>query len=178
MLPLQLTPHFSLAELTQSATATRLGIDNEPDAATIHRLRVLAEGMEQVRAMTGHPIHVNSGYRCEALERVLCALDFKGWAARHEKPMGTEEEREASWQEYFDRKAHPKGMAADFTCHAYGTPKEIVRAIRAAGIQFDQLILEGSWVHISFYRDAEGKMRGEVLTATFNANGVDYQEGA
>lgn len=163
-----LTPHFTLEEFTQSATAQRLGFDNKPDPQIVGNLRVLAEGMEQVRAMTGHPIHVNSAYRSEELERALCQNDYRSWCQRHGK------DRTTAWAEYFARKAHPKGLACDFTCWAYGTPAEIVRAIKAAGIPFDQLILEGTWVHISFARDAEGKMRGEVLVATFGVDGVNY----
>lgn len=163
-----LTPHFTLEEFTESPTAHRLAIDNTPSQAIVGNLRVLAEGMEQVRQMTGHPIHVNSGYRCEALELALCQLDFEAWCAKHSRS------RTDAWPEYFERKAHPKGLACDFTCRAYGNPLEIVRAVRAAGIAFDQLILEGTWVHISFARDAEGKMRGEVLVATFGKDGVSY----
>jgi len=59
----QLTPHFSLDELVFSSTAQRLHIDNTPDAATIQRLTVLANGLEQIRALLGQPMHIDSGYR-------------------------------------------------------------------------------------------------------------------
>ena len=47
------------------------------------------------------------------------------------------------------------GEAADFICPRFGTPAEIVAAVRDSGIPFDQLILEyarngGGWVHMSF----------------------------
>ncbi len=45
----QLTPHFSLAELTASSTAQRLGLDNTPRADTVVRLQQLAELLERVR---------------------------------------------------------------------------------------------------------------------------------
>lgn len=167
-----ITPHFSFEELIHSDTAERLGIDNQPPPQVAGHLRVLAEGMEQVRAVTGHPIHVNSAYRCEALERLLTQRAFASWCRKRGKLPD-----EASWAEYFAKKAHPQGLGCDFTCRAYGTPREIVRAIIAAGIQFDQLILEGSWVHISFVRDAEGNMRNQVLRATFTAAGATYTEG-
>lgn len=170
---MQLTPHFTLEELTRSTTATRLGIDNTPTGPALNNLHVLAEGLEQVRAMTGQPLWIHSGYRCEALEHILAAKDFDSWCRQHKRPT-TPEDRVQNWADYFARKAHPKGMAADFTCAAYGNPLEIVRAIKASGIKFDQLIMEGTWVHISFARDTEGKMRNEVLVATFSAGGVTY----
>jgi putative chitinase len=43
-----------------------------------------------------------------------------------------------------------------------------VRALKNAGIQFDQLIEEGSWVHASF----DPRMRRELLTARFDASGT------
>jgi hypothetical protein len=53
-------------------------------------------------------------------------------------------------------------------------PKDLARAIIAAGIQFDQLIYEGTWVHIGL---AAGKLRNQILTATFAPGGVVYSVG-
>ena len=47
------SPHFTLAELTHSNTATRLDIDNTPLAEEIANLKILAEGLEQVRKCWG-----------------------------------------------------------------------------------------------------------------------------
>jgi hypothetical protein len=58
----------------------------------------------------------------------------------------------------------------DFVCPDYGAPRRIVEAIRHSGIPFDQLICEGSWVHISFDR----RLRRECLTAHFGAGGTSY----
>lgn len=166
---MNLTPHFSLEELIHSDTATRLGIDNSPGPQVLANLLVLANGMEQVRAVLGQPINVNSGFRCEELEKVLCAKDFAAWCNRNGK-MRTDP---AAWAEYFKRKAHPKGFACDFTCPKFGTPLEIVKALVKAGIKADQIIQEGTWVHISF----DPKMRGQVLTATFNGGTPSYTQG-
>ena len=82
--------------------------------------------------------------------------------------------------------AHCTGYAADFICPAFGTPLEIVRAIQAHNahcieqcqgadvISFDQLIEEGTWVHISF----DPKMRGQALTAHFANGSATYTRGA
>lgn len=162
-----LSDHFSLDELTHSDTALRLGISNAPSQETVERLRVLAAGLEKVRALLERPLIVRSGYRCEALERVLTEKDFRAWAARHGKDA-----LETAWREYFAQKAHPQGYAADFICPAFGTPPQIVRLIAKAGIAFDQVIEEGTWVHISF----DPRMRGNVLTATFDASGTPHYQ--
>lgn len=166
---MNLTSHFTLEELTASDTAVRLGIYNTPGLQASANLMVLANGMEQVRAVLGQPVKVSSGFRCEELEKVLCAKDFAAWCSRNGK-MRTDP---AVWAEYFKRKAHPKGFACDFTCPKFGTPLEIVKALIKAGIKADQIIQEGTWVHISF----DPKMRGQVLTATFNGGTPSYTQG-
>lgn len=129
------TDHFSLAELSHSATAERMGIDNTPPDSLIPHLFILAVGLEQIRKLLGGlPIKIDSAYRCEALN-----VEIGG--AKHS--------------------AHIDGYAADFTCAEYGTPFEIAYAIVASDIRFDQLIQEGTWVHISF----APAMRRDVLTA-------------
>ena len=60
---MQLTPHFSLEEFTLSSTALALRIHNLPTEAHLVNLRVLAERMEEVRALFGALIEITSGYR-------------------------------------------------------------------------------------------------------------------
>lgn len=143
---MMLSAHFSLDELTRSSTAVRLGIDNTPPKDVQANLVVLAEGLEQVRYVLAYPMLIDSGYRCAALNAAV-----RGSA----------------------HSAHMQGYAADFTCPGFGTPLEIVRAIQASSIQFDQCIQEGTWVHISF----DPRMRREVLTAHFEGGKVSYTEG-
>jgi len=67
-----LTKHFSLEELTASATAKRLGLCNAPDAEGIDNLKRLAETvLEPVRVRYGKPIIVTSGYRSEKLNAAV-----------------------------------------------------------------------------------------------------------
>jgi hypothetical protein len=57
---MQLTPHFSLAELT----VTNTKIDNTPSKEVIEVLRTTAFYMEKVREILGNvAITINSGYR-------------------------------------------------------------------------------------------------------------------
>jgi hypothetical protein len=142
-----LTDHFTLAELTVSETAARKGLDNTPPPEIIEVLRRTAQGLERIRALLGKPLHVNSGYRSEAVERDLTAAAYAAWCLRHGRAQ-TEE----SWQAYFAGKQHPKGEAADITCS--GMPvRELAQLIadKRFDLGVDQVILEfGSWAHVSF----------------------------
>jgi len=143
----KLTEHFTLQEMCFSSTATRLGIDNTPTAEVVAHLRVLAQGLERVRALLGRPMRIDSGYRCDALNTAV-----KGSKTS----------------------AHMRGYAADFVCPGYGNPLRIVHAVAQSGIAFDQCIMEGTWVHVSF----DPRLRKEVLTAHFGVDGTTYTPGA
>lgn len=146
---MQLSPHFSLAELTHSQTATRLGLDNMPPPDVIVSLQRTAQGLEQVRALLRCPVAVSSGYRSPQVNKAVGG-----------KP-GSQ---------------HQTGQAADITVPGYGTPRQVMWALaqQAAALDFDQMILEypdgtgGGWVHISFV--APGKGRGQMLL--IDANGA------
>lgn len=143
-----LSDHFSLEELTASQTAARQGIRNDPPPAERAALSSTAERMEDVREILGGKvITVSSGYRSPALNAAV------GGTAKS---------------------AHVRGRAVDFICPRFGSPLDICRALAAAErrgeIRFDQLIEEGTWVHISF----DPRLRGEVLTA---AKGGGYVAG-
>lgn len=142
----RLSRHFTLEELTFSQTAIRKGIDNTPSLEKVAHLTRLACCMEQVRALLGGPIRITSGYRSPALNAAVGGAKTS---------------------------AHMAGYAADFVCPSFGSPLEIVKAIAASSIKFDQCIQEGTWVHISFDPD----MRREVLTAHFHHGEAYYTEG-
>lgn len=120
---MNLTPHFTLEELTFSDTAQRLGIDNTPDNGVRDNLQLAANGMEMVRKLLGEPIRVNSGYRCKTLNTAIGGAKSS---------------------------AHMDGLAVDFTCSNYGQPIAIVKALETGAVPFDKVIHEGTWVHISF----------------------------
>lgn len=66
--------HFTLDELTRSATARRLGIDNTPTRqAAVNLERLVDNLLDPLREAYGAPIYVNSGYRCPALNRAVGA---------------------------------------------------------------------------------------------------------
>ncbi len=129
---MRLTRNFSLEQLIYSDTALRVGIDNTPDPEIVKNLRRLAKGLEQVQALTGFPLEISSGYRCLELNRRV------GGAKTSQ---------------------HTQGLAADFTCPRFGSPVDVIKAIRDADIHFDQCILEyAKWVHISFSKTPRGKV--------------------
>lgn len=121
---MNLTPHFTLAEFTDSQTAARLGIDNTPPAPVIDALRKTAQMLEQVRALLGKPVFISSGYRSPQVNRAA------GGSANS---------------------AHMLGCAADFFCPSFGSPLEVCREIAQSDIAYDQLIHEfRAWVHIAW----------------------------
>ena len=116
---MRLSPHFTLAELTKTTT----GLDNSPSSSHLANLVTLAAALEKVRAVLGNnPIQINSGYRSPEVNKAV------GGARAS---------------------AHLTGQAVDFTCPGFGTPLAVCEAIKAAGIELDQLIHEyGRWVHL------------------------------
>nr|WP_314635587.1 D-Ala-D-Ala carboxypeptidase family metallohydrolase [uncultured Janthinobacterium sp.] len=132
--------------MVASQVATRKGIDNTPTPAIVANLTRLAELLEQVRALVGAPIAISSGYRSPALNRAV------GGAANS---------------------AHVLGLAADIST-AKLAPKALAMLIRQSDIAFDQLIYEGTWVHIGL---STGAPRRQVLTAKFAGGGVSYVTG-
>jgi len=117
--------HFTIDELTRSATAAALGIDNTPTAAArVWLTRLVAQVLDPLRELWGHPLRVTSGYRCQALNRAV-------GGARHSQ--------------------HMRGQAADITTGSRGENRRLIAILRASGLPFDQVIDErdGSWVHVS-----------------------------
>lgn len=134
-----LSPHFSLAELTKSSTASRLNIDNTPDNAQIEALKLVALNiLEPVRERYG-AFTPNSGFRCQELNSAI------GSNANSQ---------------------HTRGEAVDF--ELVGVDNYNLACWCQDNLKFDQLILEcydgsphSGWVHISYIGN---KNRGQVLT--------------
>lgn len=124
----KLTQHFTLAEMTASATARRLGLDNHPDADAQLRLIATAEMLERVRAKLNVPIIVTSGYRSPALNRAVGGVTSSD---------------------------HSRGQAADIVAPAFGTPYRVAKTLAPliSTLGIGQVILEGvagkQWVHLS-----------------------------
>jgi len=141
---MKLSKNFSLAELTKSQTATRMGMDNNPSEDETENLRLLCERVLQpIRDHFNHVVTISSGYRNEILSRKI----------------GSSEKSQ-----------HCKGEAADF--EIFGTPNNEVSDWIKENLMFDQLILEyftpgepnSGWVHVSYKKEINSN-RKEYLMA-------------
>lgn len=134
--------HFSIAELTRSTTALRLGIDNTPTPEITAELERLAETLlEPVRDLLGVPVRVTSGYRCKALNTAV------GSTAKNS--------------------AHMEGRAGDIE----PIGMDLIEAfdkIRLSNLPYDQIIQEcgpTGWIHIAIAAPGQTPRR-QALTAT------------
>lgn len=129
-----MTPNFTLKELT---VTDHRQFDNTPNAAETVNLKRLAELLEQVKvAIGGKPVMINSAFRCKQVNDAVGSRDSS---------------------------QHRLGCAADIRVPGM-TPDQVVKAIIAAKLPFDQLIREfDSWTHISVTNDPKGKPRNQAL---------------
>lgn len=141
--PINLSQHFTLAELTASTVARAKGIDNTPPPELIPRMILLAEMLERVRSTVGVPVIVTSGYRCQRLNQAVGS---------------------------FSSSDHTQGHAADIVAPAFGTPTEVARLLAplVSVLGIGQLILEGvkgkQWVHLSTH--APERAINRIITIT------------
>ncbi len=131
---MNLSPHFTLEELT---ITDHREFFNEPNPSERANLVRLAEFLEQVKiAIGGKPVMVNSAFRCKEVNDAVGSKDTR---------------------------QHRVGCAADIRVPGM-TPDQVVKAIMAAGLAYDQLIREfDRWTHISITNDPKGKPRGQTL---------------
>ena len=138
---MNLSRNFSLQELIKSDTAIRKGIDNNPNADQIEKLKLLCENILQpVRDHFGR-VKVTSGFRSVELCTAI------GSSARSQ---------------------HAKAEAADFECVGVDNA-ELADWIKRE-LPYDQLILEyytpgepnSGWIHCSY---TEGMPRKQFLHA-------------
>ena len=131
---MNLTEHFTLEELT---ITDHREFDNTPNASETANLTRLADFLEQVKeAVGGKAVMVNSAFRSA---QVNAAVGSK------------------------DTSQHRLGCAADIRVPGM-TPDQVVKAIMADNLPFDQLIREfDRWTHISVPNNESAKPRGQVL---------------
>jgi len=129
-----LSPHFSLEELT---VTDHREFDNTPNSSEINNLKRVADLLEQVKTLIGgKPIMVNSAFRCKQVNDAVGSKDTS---------------------------QHRVGCAADIRVPGM-TPDEVVKAVMASGIGYDQIIREfNSWTHISVPNNPSGTPRKQAL---------------
>ena len=148
-----LSPHFTLREFVVSQTAKEHGIVNVPSEPEVENLRALCvHTLEPLREALGLPIVVTSGYRCKQLNQLL---------VQHSK-----------------KSQHMNGEAADFVVQdskvkfqGENRRELLIKAFRTIildeNIDFDQLIIYPSFIHVSYTSRHKNRQK---LTRAF-ANG-------
>jgi uncharacterized protein YcbK (DUF882 family) len=134
---MNLSEHFTLEELTASETAARNGWDNSPNLNELSNLKRLAEFLEQVKTVVGgKPVMINSAFRSKLVNDAVGSKDSS---------------------------QHRIGCAADIRVPGM-TPDDVVKAVIAADIGYDQVIREfDRWTHISIPNNPEDKPRQQAL---------------
>lgn len=119
---MRLSPNFTLEELTRSEIALRLGLVNDPNEEQIRNLgRLCRSLLEPIRTILCVPLHVNSGFRSEAVNKEVGGSPTS---------------------------AHMDGRAADI--YPIGMPlRQAFDTLRRnTMLPIDQLIIEcDSWLH-------------------------------
>jgi len=133
---MNLSPNFTLEEMTASETAERHGIDNTPNNDVLMNLRRLALFLEDVRTAVGMPLRISSGYRSPEVNQKVGGKSTS---------------------------QHCRGVAADLKVKGM-TPDQVVKAIIKAGLPYDQVIREfDSWTHVSISNTKDEKPRKMAL---------------
>ena len=131
---MQLSEHFTLEELTHT---DHRDLDNTPNDKEINNIKRLAEFLEQVKVVLGgKPVMINSAFRSKAVNDAVGSKDSS---------------------------QHRVGCAADLRIPGM-TPDEVVKAIIASGIGYDQVIREfDRWTHVSVPNEPMGVPRRQAL---------------
>lgn len=150
---MKISQHLTLAELTRSESAKRLGISNMPTPEHIENLKQLAENIfEPIRNHFGSPIYISSGYRSQALNAAIPGSSINS--------------------------QHSRGMAIDIDMDGTDIKNSAIFEY-AKTLPFDQLIWEfgtkdnPDWVHISY----SPLNRKQILYATKRNGKTIYNKG-
>jgi zinc D-Ala-D-Ala carboxypeptidase len=148
---MNLSPHFTLAEFTRSEYAQRKGLDNSIPDNLMSNAKRIAMLMEQVRSILGNKITVvNSMYRSPAVNKSVGGAKTS---------------------------YHLKALACDFVCPSFGSPYDIAFRLHLdTKLIYDQLIYEGTWVHIGL-ADELKTPRMQVMTMKVVNKKVVYPKG-
>jgi zinc D-Ala-D-Ala carboxypeptidase len=151
---MNLSPNFTLSEMTKSEAALRHGIDNTPNEEQIQALMALAQNVLQpVRDHFKRGVKCNSGFRAPAVNQKVGGSPTSD---------------------------HCKGQAADIEIPGVSN-YELAKWI-ADNLKFTQVILEfytqgvpdSGWVHVSY---DPSKLKNEALTAVKKDGRTVYLTG-
>jgi hypothetical protein len=156
-MPTPISAHFTLEELTRTSQTGPDGrvLANEPGAAELHFLRALCLAcLEPIRELWGCPIHVNSAFRCVAVERKVSGRLFG---------------------------QHLVGQAADIVPVGTLGLVEAYERIWRSDLPYDQLLLEQAgevrWIHVSHAAEAHPARRQALYSPDNGHSWVAYEAG-
>jgi hypothetical protein len=120
--------YFTIAELSNSATAKRKGIDNTPSREVVRNLTALTDNvLDPLRDAWGRPITVSSGYRSPRLNLAVGGVKTS---------------------------QHQEGKAADLVAGSREDNYKLFQLAIKLKLPYDQIIWEktatATWVHISY----------------------------
>ena len=150
---MNLSKHFTLAELERSNKAVQLGLDNTAPPELLPRLIRLAEMLERVRSTLNVPIIVTSGYRGTQLNTAVGGVTSSD---------------------------HSQGHAADIVAPGFGTPFQVASLLAplVTVLGIGQLIYESvggkHWVHVS--TRVPDKLGNRIITITGKSASVGIKE--
>lgn len=131
--------YFTIKELCTSATATKLGIKNEPTWLQRNNLRFLVNNvLDPIREKWGAPVIVNSGYRCPLVNQAVSGA----WNSQHMRGQAAD--------------IRPKDRTRT------GEFKKTIKQMIKDGLVFDQAIFYPTFVHIS-YKTTIGTNRKQLI---------------
>lgn len=170
-----LSPHFELREFTDSLTARKYGIANVPSPEAVENLQALCvHTLEPLREALGLPIIITSGFRTKALNDKLAhsserSQHMQGQAADLYVVQSSSQGSGAGGT----RTSQAAKPSAKFKVQGGEEPSQrelLIKAFREIltnpKIDFDQLILYPSFIHVS-YVSPKANRRG-ILKAQGN----------
>lgn len=169
-----LSPHFSLKEMTDSQTAVKYGIANVPSPEAVENLRALCvHTLEPLREALGLPIIITSGFRTKALNDKLAHSSER---SQHMQGLAADF-YVSSAGSIVQGSSQGSGAGGTWTSEAtkssakvQGRRELLIKAFREIltnpKIDFDQLILYPSFIHVS-YVSSKANRRG-ILKAQGN----------
>ena len=131
---MNLSPNFTFEELTHTDHREFDNTPNEQETQNLQRLALFLEIVKET--LGGKPIMVNSAFRCKQVNDAVGSKDSS---------------------------QHRVGCAADIRVPNM-TPDQVVQAIIASKIGYDQIIREfDRWTHISVPNNAADNPRHQAL---------------
>ena len=127
--------NFTLSEIVASTTAKRKNIDNTPSIKEAdNMMELIVNCLQPIRDKLKKPMVVSSGYRCPELNKLVGGKS---------------------------NSQHLTGCACDFTVKGMSVD-QVYEFIKNGGFTYDQLIHEGTWVHISYKKTGNRKQAFKI----------------